>query len=206
MYCHNCGKELFGNYCSNCGAKAISAAPGSEGLDWRSERNFNLLMKHPEVRKLIAKYADQASEKMSAKEFLQLVDLLFIPLAGLSTEKISSKIVPLYKSLGISTGKTASRVFTQSIQESVVKSLCSLAKRGYPLESLDGASDGVILVAKIPSDMWTWGGKVVISIREEESVSEINIATKIGGQLYDWGKSKKLIEGFILDMEGMELA
>lgn len=205
MYCHNCGKEVYGNFCSNCRAKVLEEGLSKSKIDWTVEKNFDKLIKNPRVREIILKYANESLKKISAQEFLELADTIFESLIGVSTKKVSDLVVPIYQKLGISTGKAERKNFNQPIQQVIVKSLCSLAKNGFPVESYEGASDGLLVTAKIPSDMWTWGGDIIISIEGNNSSSEINIVVKIKGQLYDWGKSKKLINSFLLDMQNIEL-
>ena len=196
---------MFGNFCSSCGTKALEQGSFKSEIDWTVEKNFDKLIKHPEVREIILKYANESLKKNSAQEFLELADTVFESLLGVSTKKVSDLVVPIYQKLGISTGKAERKKFNQPIQQVIVKSLCSLAKNGFPIESVEGASDGFVLTAKIPSDMWSWGGDIIISTEGSNSSSEINIATKIKGQLYDWGKSKKLIDSFLLDIQNIEL-
>ena len=208
MYCHNCGKKVIGNFCSNCGTKVIGGNPDPSNakIDWTAEQELDRLIKYPEVRKEISKYANESKKRLSSQKFLELVDLTFAPLVGLSTKSLSEIIVPLYHKLGINTGKSAKRNFNQIIQEVIVKSLCSLAKNGYPLKSCELAANGIVLTAEIPSSMWTWGGNIVISIEEITPFSEITIVTKIKGQLYDWGKSKKVIKKILSDIDNIKLS
>jgi len=205
MYCHNCGKEVFGNFCSSCGSKVIGDQSSASDIDWTSERNFEKLIKYPEVRKVISKFADGSAKKTSSQQFLEWADWVMVPLAGVSVKKISTVAVPIYEKLGIRTGKSAKKTFDQPIQPMIVKTLCSLAKSGYPLKSFEAASDGIALTAEIPSDLLQWGGNIIISIEEIGTTSELTIATKIKGQFFDWGTSKKLIKNIFIDMDQIEL-
>lgn len=205
MYCHHCGKEVFGNYCSNCGTQVMGANLSHTGTSWDTESDFDKLIHYPAVRKIISKYADESPKRTSAKAFLKLVDTAIAPIAGLSTETLAEIVVPIYEKIGISTGKSEMRQYHQSIQKVIVKSFCSLAKNGYPLDTYKKANNGIVLTATIPSDLWTWGGNIIISIEEFPSFTQVNIATKIKGQFYDWGKSKKLINKFLLDIDQIHL-
>lgn len=205
MYCQNCGKEVFGKYCSNCGTKVVAENESESDINWSLEKDFSKLVKYPEIRNLISRYAGESSKKSSAKDFLGMVDIVFAPISEFSLEKMSDIIVPIFQKIGIATGKSETRNYKQSIQQLIVKSLCSLAKNGYPLESCQKATNGTVLTATIPSDMWTWGGNIVISIEVQNSFCKIDIATKIKGQMYDWGKSKKLIQRFFIDVETIKL-
>lgn len=204
MYCHNCGNKVIGNYCSNCGTKIKDENSSNAPTNWALEQNFDELIKYPEVRALISAYAEKSSKSLSSKEFLSLVDLAFVPIGGLSLKKLTDVIVPVYQKLGISTGKSAKEKFNQPVQLVIVKSLCSLAINGYPLESSDKAINGLVLTAKIPSDMWTWGGNILITIEDFSSYTEVNVDAKIKGQLYDWGKSKGVIKKIFSDIENIK--
>jgi len=206
MYCHNCGNKVIGNYCSSCGTKINGENSFNTPTNWALEQNFDELIKYPEVRALVSAYAEKSSKSLSAKEFLGLVDLAFAPIGGLSLRKLTDVMVPVYQKSGISTGKSAKEKFNQSVQLVVVKCLCSLAINGYPLESSDKAINGLVLTAKIPSDMWTWGGNILITIEDFSSYTEVNIDAKIKGQLYDWGKSKGVIKKIFSDIENMQIA
>lgn len=102
---------------------------------WSLEKNYEQLVNYPEVRKLIARYADQSSKKLTAEEFLGLIDIVFKPVSGISLAKMSDTLVLIYRKMGIKTVKKAKRSFEMPISEVIVKALCSLAKNGYPFRS-----------------------------------------------------------------------
>ena len=205
MFCHDCGKKVIGNYCSYCGTKVIGEKEIEANSNWTTERNFDQLIKYPEVRKLISKYAQEATSTISAQEFLSFADLAFKPITGISSAKLADRLLPIFQKSGISTVKSTKVNLNQTIQELIIKVLCSLTKNGYPIDSTEDVHDGFIFVAQIPSDMWTWGGSIVISVEETEDLCILNIAAKIKGQIYDWGKSKKVIQKVLADIEEIEL-
>ena len=42
--------------------------------------------------------------------------------------------------------------------------------------------------------MWTWKGQLTITFAESGTQTEVTAATKIPGQLFDWGKSTKILD------------
>lgn len=210
MYCHNCGQKAFGNFCSHCGTKLITpevtdSAGSVAAPHWSLEKNYTQLINYPDVRNLIAGYAEQSSKKLTAEEFLGLIDIVFKPVSGISLAKMTDLLVSIYGKMGIKTGKKAKRSFELPISEVIVKALCSLAKNGYPVKTVEQAVNGLAIIAKIPSDMWTWGGDLIITIEDMDSTTLVGIHVKIKGQLMDWGKSKKVIRKIMADIEGIPL-
>jgi hypothetical protein len=216
MYCSNCGAQASGNFCFACGAKlavdqpvametstadshATSGIPANPLLD----NNYALLLQSPDVRRLIEHYAKQAPSNRSAEDFLKLADHAVKPFTKVSFATIAQIIVPIYQQLGIKTGKSYSNTFAISIQDMIIKILCSLAKNGYPLQSVERASNGLLFLARLNSDMWTWGGDIVITLENQDSKTSVSIDVKIKGQLYDWGKSKSIIEKISTDIVGI---
>ena len=53
-----------------------------------------------------------------------------------------------------------------------------------------------MIEAQIPSDMWSWDGVMVISLMQEGPAVKVEACASIKGQLYDWGKSRRLLERF----------
>lgn len=208
MHCPNCGALTSGNFCSDCGARlAPEEIPDHPviQLHWSSEKNYRQLINYPEVRALIARYADTSSQNLTADQIFRLVDLVVKPVFGISLKKVSDIYVPIYKKVGIKTGKSSAENFAMPAQEVIVKVLCSLAKNGYPLENMEQAVNGLVLLAKIPSDMKTWGGNAVITIEEAAAGSRVVIGVRFKGQLIDWGKSRSVINKILDDIRSIEL-
>lgn len=97
MYCHQCGATAYGAYCSHCGTKLIIADNDPEPLsqDWADEIRYEVLLRQPEVRDLIARHASQSQKRMSAEDFLELCDKAFVPIAGVSLAKIGAIVQPI---------------------------------------------------------------------------------------------------------------
>ncbi|MGH7493487.1 MAG: zinc ribbon domain-containing protein [bacterium] len=205
MFCHQCGVEAQGAYCSHCGAKLITTAQGHEPLpqDWANEVRYDVLLRRPEVRDLIARHASQSQKRMSADDFLELCDKAFIPLAGVSLAKIGAIVQPIYAALGIKTGKTRKELFSKPVGKVLVAAISSLARHGQPLNKVEQGQDGCLLKAGIPSDMWSFAGDFLITVERREQGPSVEAVTVIKGQLYDWGKSKRILTELFNDIRDL---
>jgi len=104
MFCSRCGSEASGNFCSKCGA-ALATPPAStttagaasagiqEADDWQNEVRYDVLMRRPEVREMIARQAAVSPKHASAEDFLASADKWLKPQVPL--EMISEVLVPL---------------------------------------------------------------------------------------------------------------
>lgn len=208
MYCQNCGAKVSGNFCWQCGAKILSPTDieNAPAPIISPENKYEALVKRPDVRESIAKYAALSPHTLSAQDFLAVADLAFKPLmGGISYSKLTEVIVPIYSKLGIHTGKSTSRIFNAATEEIIIKTLCSLAKNGNPLKSVEQATNGIVLHAEIPSNFYTWAGDLLIVIEEQAATTKVDINANIKGQLYDWGKSNKVINKILADIDTIKI-
>ncbi|MEO7782038.1 MAG: hypothetical protein ABIR84_09460 [Candidatus Nitrotoga sp.] len=136
---------------------------------------------------------------MSAEEFLAISDKV-IPL-GFSLAKVASIVQPIYAKLGIKTGQEYSETLTDPPGAVIVAAICSLARHGQALQQVRQFEDGCLLEANLPSDMWSWEGTLLVSVRRAGTGSRVEGATKITGQLFDWGKSKRCLEVLFEDIK-----
>lgn len=205
MYCHVCGAKGYGGYCYGCGAKLIVAESVNELIpqDWSDEIRYEVLLRIPEVRDLIARHASQGQEHLSGEKFLELCDKAFGPLAGVSLAKIATIAQPLYASLGVKTGKTRKESFTFPAGRALVAAICSLARHGQPLKGVEQGADGCLLKGGLPSDIWSFAGDFVVSVQSEGQGSTVEAATVIKGQLYDWGKSERVLDELFADIKAV---
>ncbi|WP_299276009.1 hypothetical protein [uncultured Psychroserpens sp.] len=206
-YCPTCSIEIEGNYCSECGTKGLNNNK-TEALsipNWRTEKDFDLLIKNPKVHSFISHFLENSKRSISAEVFLERADLLIAPLTSLSVKRTADIIIPIYKNLGVKTGRSSTAHFDIIIQELFIKILCSLAKNNYPLVSVEQADNGIVMLAEIPSDFKTFGGDIIISLQEHDDNIKMDVDAKIKGQLIDWGKSKSVIKNIYKDIEEIEL-
>jgi hypothetical protein len=121
MFCTNCGEKATGRFCAYCGSPVVPCSPGAattnDGLDWKDESRYQVLLHFPEVRDLIARNAPPAVKGLSGEDFLKICDTFSRPLTGLpiSISKLTSVAVPIYARLGIQTGTTRKEVLDAPI-------------------------------------------------------------------------------------------
>lgn len=204
MYCSNCGKQAQGNFCASCGARlttgAGGVAPPSDGSD---EVQYQRLLQIPAIRDQIAQHAALAKPGITAEQFLEVYDLALSPLTGVSIGTVAKIAVPIYSRLGIRTGKTRRERIPRPVGHVLTAALCSLARRGQVLQHVHQAQDGCVLEAQLPSDLWSFEGKLVVSIARATEGASIEASTEIPGQLFDWGKSQRCLNLLVDDLRSL---
>jgi hypothetical protein len=204
MFCSECGKPAQGKFCSYCGARLAAtevianAVPTESGLKWEHEVEYETILRYPGVRDKIERHARQAPVRLTGEQFLMLADKL-VPL-GVPLEDLVSVVQPLYSRLGIKTGKERAGQVPAPVGEVIVRALCSLARRGQTLRGVTQAVDGCVLEAALPSDLFSLNGDLLVSVRRSGTEAEVRGATRIGGQFYDWGKSKRCLDTLFADL------
>lgn len=205
MFCSNCGEKATGRFCAFCGSPVTTAAPGAgstDGLDWKDEARYHVLLHFPEVRDLIARNAPPSLKGLSGQDILNICDTLSRPLTGLpiSISKLSSVVVPIYARLGIQTGATRKEVVLSPIGKTLVAALCSLSRRGRTLKEVHQGADGCVIEATLPGGWRSYEGQIVLSIERQQKGTLVDAAVKIPGQKYDWGISRNCIEETFEDL------
>jgi hypothetical protein len=194
MFCSNCGSPAEGNYCSGCGA-ALAVLPAS---GWEYEVRYAVLVRVPQVRLAIEAHARTARKGISGEQFLALCEKT-LP-GGAPLELLASVVQPIYASWGIGTGKQRSATFEAPIGRMLLHVLCSLARHGQVVRQVQQASDGCLIEAALPSDLWSLEGDLLISVQKQLAGTQIQAATKIKGQLFDWGKSTRCLDRLFADL------
>jgi hypothetical protein len=207
IYCPDCKEKIDGKYCSECGTKGVekSNVDGLIVTNWREEKDLSRIIKNQDVQVFIKQFLDKTKNTLSAEEFFERVDLLFSPLTGFSLKKLAEVTVPIYKKMGVKTSKFKIEHFDDSPQEVLIKILCSLAQHKFPIKEAKEASNGLILVAEIPSSMKTFGGEIIITLEELKGKTSVSANPIIRGQLYDWGKSKSIVKALFSDIQNIEI-
>ncbi len=204
MYCSNCGTEASGNFCSRCGAplnNAVQVVDSEADGDWSKEVRYEVLVRFSEVREKISRHAGMAKKGVSGEEFLGFIDKV-VPM-GFSLEKLGSVVQPVYAQLGIETGKEHIEIIASPPGVVIVAAICSLARHGQVLQRVHQFDDGCLIEAILPSDIWSFEGEVLVAVRVEGDGSRVEVGTKIKGQLYDWGKSKRCLETLFSDIKAV---
>jgi hypothetical protein len=204
-YCGFCGQPLSTPFCTSCGKPApmraasssetVMSAEFSEAVRWQDEVRYETLIRVPEVRDRIARAAATKQGRMSAEEFLamadQVVSLVGIKMVSLKT--LANVVLPIYERIGIKTGKTRSETLEMPVGATIVAALCAFAAQGQGIRQVQQFENGCLLEVSIPSDAWSWEGSLFVTIRSDRSNTRVDAATTIKGQLFDWGKSQRLL-------------
>jgi len=199
MYCSQCGRQADGKFCSECGAalQLPTLPPGG----WEHELRYDVLVRVPEVRAMIDGHSRLSRKKMTGEQFLALCEKL-VP-TGVPLERLAGIIQPITAALGMCTGKERAESIGAPVGRVIVRVLCSLAKGGQSIRSVQQASDGCLFEAALPSDFWSLEGDLVVAVRQKGPQTEVRALTKIKGQLFDWGKSQCCLERLFADLHAV---
>jgi len=206
MFCSRCGSEASGNFCSKCGAalaKPAESSPASgDGAhssdDWENEVRYDVLMQRPEVREMLARQAAAAPKRASAEDFLAGADKwlkLPVPLAV-----VSDIMQPLYARLGVRTGKVRRESLPLPPGRVLVNVMATMARHGYHPTTVQQARDGCSIEALVPSDLRSFEGSLLVTVSRAAGGTNVEAATTIKGQLFDWGKSRAILDEFFNDL------
>lgn len=214
MYCSECGKPAKGKFCSNCGAPLETPQAAAEGPisiplpiqefqvpagNWENEWRYEELIKFPEVRQTIERHTKMARVPISGEQFCKIADkILQNPVP---TDKLAAFTAPIMDSFGIRTGKERNAVIPAPIGRGMLRVLCSLARHGQSLRGVKQGTDGCVFEAVLPSDPMSLEGDLTVSVRRQGAGTEVAAATKIAGQMFDWGKSRRCLDVFFSDLQ-----
>lgn len=205
MFCSECGKPASRKFCTHCGTPLdpVSFEERSSHTDilpisWDNEIRYDVLVKIPEVRSIIAENADQARGGITGEQWLRLFDSVVS--IGVPLEKISGIAQSLSARLGIATGKERDLVVALPVGRVLVRALCYLARNGQEIRKVQQEVNACRVEARLPSNLFSLEGTFVISVERHPSGSSVSARTKIPGQAFDWGKSRRSLEAFISDL------
>jgi len=167
--------------------------------DWSRETSYERLIRVPEIRDMIDRHAAMAVKRVSGEEFLSLCEKA-IPL-GVPFGKLVPSAQSFNAQLGIKTGKQRSKTLRTAPGVVMVAVLCSFARHDQAVRKTTQFEDGCLLEATIPSDLWALEGALHVSVRRAGEGTRVEAATKIPGQLFDWGKSNRCLKEFFNDLK-----
>jgi hypothetical protein len=202
MYCSDCGAKAAGSFCSQCGARLATLEPAAQALDqdWQHEIRYAVLLHFPEVRDLLAQHAARMSKGLSGEAFLDLCEKVYEPVPGVSLSTLAGILAPLYARMGIRTGKVRTEYLPAPAGRVLVAVLCSLAGHGRTITGVHQGEDGCVLEAVLPSDFRSFEGQFIVSVRRHGPEAQVEAATRIPGQLFDWGKSRQCLHQLFEDL------
>lgn len=152
---------------------------------------------------MVSACVQNAHVGMSAEEFLlQFANTLPSLMPGARSAFLRGAARGRERALrrGYKTGKSQVAEFTAPIGHVIAAVLCSLARNSQAVTGTEQLEDGCILTADIPSDAKTFGGTLTIEVERIPNGTAIEGTATIPGQLYDWGKSKKILATLIADV------
>ena len=208
MFCSECGAQATGKFCSLCGHKLSNLAPAHDTLplptDWSDVIDYELLLATPEVRDRISRTAAQSKKSMTGEDFLDMYGKALGKLAGLPISLPMSTIAHFaqstYAKWGIKTGKARHDFIARPAGTVLVSILCSLARNGRTLRGVHQLTDGCLLVAALPSDLFALEGDLIITVGRTHNGTQVEARTEIKGQLFDWGKSTRCLDALFAEL------
>jgi hypothetical protein len=208
MFCSECGAAAHGKFCSSCGTAVSPVVNRSADVipvpvDWSDMCDCEQLLAIPEVRDQISRAASQAKKGISGEEILETFGKTMGKLAGIPVPIPMTGLAHFaqstYAKLGIKTGKSRTEIIPQPIGHVLVSLLCSLARNSRELRGTHQITDGVILVAALPSDLFALEGDLVLTVTCARAGTQIEAKTDIPGQIYDWGKSNRCLDSLFAE-------
>jgi hypothetical protein len=206
MFCEDCGKPVHGRFCGHCGRRIVLDNEADAGLTladvvdgWRYESRVDDLLQWPEVRAAVDQSGRQAVKRMTGEQLLALADKL-VP-QPVSMEGVAAVAQIVWTRLGVKTDRSRATLLTAPIGETLVRTLCSFARRGQSLSKVSQAADGCVLEAAQPSDMWSLAGTLVVTVhRRAADATEVTAIATVTGQLFDWGKNARCLHTLFDDL------
>lgn len=222
MYCSECGAKGTGKFCTGCGHRLAVASRAEEqpretnvpsenadfdatvvlSIDWSDLVDYEQLIAIPAVRDRIARAAAQAKKRMTGEEILDLYGKAMDKFTGvpLPMSKLAGVAQSAYAKLGVKTGKSRSGGYAVPVGEMLVRLLCSLAREGRTLRDVQQLSDGCIVKAALPSDLFALEGDLVVAVTRLGAGSRVEAHTDIPGQMFDWGKSTRCLDAMLAEL------
>lgn len=208
MLCTHCKQQLVvgHRFCGHCGTPITPTdIPETEAsTDWRTSMRPREIMDHPEVRARIEKVTGATPQGMTAEQFYAIAKpIMSVTGAGpLPPLKLLKDVaLPIYAKLGVKTQSEVSQGFKNTFGETLAAVLCSLASRSQPVTEITEATNGCIITSTMASSIWSWEGKMVVSLETHPEGTLLKGTITVPGQTSDWGKTKRALQGLIDDVQ-----
>lgn len=157
-----------------------------------SYTTYRQIVGDPHCQEILKWAAAESDAQMSGEEFLtSAAKVVSIPLP---VGTIGASLSRGYAALGVKTGKTQSHVIEQPYGYVLLAVLAFLAANSMPIVDVADRECQCLIQAVLPSNMFSWKGRVVVTLRADGQRVELEAATKIPGQLYDWGRSNRTLQ------------
>jgi hypothetical protein len=177
--------------------------------------NYRQVVDDPHCQEVLTWAAADADAQMSGEEFLKTAgQIVAIPITALSTiagvpipfsgktfSVISTTAGRASAALGVKTGKTQTHVVAQPYGYVLLAVLTFLAANAMPLTDVAETNGQCVIKAVLPSNPLTWKGHVFVTLRAEGQRVYVEAATKVPGQVYDWGRSRRMLGNLFQTVE-----
>jgi hypothetical protein len=149
--------------------------------DWSNEIDLSKLLQNTQVKGILGDKIPSSTYRSGRDWF-------------------ANPISEFYAKVGVRCTKTQNATFSRPAGKVLVSILFSLADK---IKNVQQETEACTLFCSIPSDFRTAkeGDMVLEVIRLGTGRTMVNAKTKIEGQLYDWGKSKKMLKKLFEDIE-----
>ncbi|TWU57640.1 hypothetical protein [Rubripirellula reticaptiva] len=223
MFCVHCGADGAAKFCSACGKNqspaSLSGDPGGifssddqllveneiveavlvdESADWTNSIHYQTVLDHPVARARIAASAKIAKPGVTGEDLLEVFDA--VSPIGFSLGKFTKAILPIYDKLGIKMDRQTQGVFDTSPGRLMLAVLCTIASKAWVIDEVHQSIDQCSLSTELPSGLITNRGRLHVLIEACDGYCRITFNATISGQLYDWGKSNRLMSDMFSDI------
>ncbi len=163
-----------------------------EHAEWTQELNYQAVLSATDARKRIAAAGWGVTPGLTADDLLAIFDA--VSPIGVSLQKLNGALLPIYDKIGIKTLRWARGSFIAPPGRVLLALMCVLAKNSLEVAEVHQEVQQCGLTVKIPSSLYTNQGQLLVLLRHESTMVQMEIRTRILGQYFDWGKSKRLID------------
>ncbi|NUP30920.1 MAG: hypothetical protein HOU01_04285 [Streptomycetaceae bacterium] len=168
--------------------------------DWRVEFRYGALMAQPEAMGRLEQAAARGKKRLTAREFMErgqqardVWELLGGSFDGLEKQVSNLLGSALGRALGFEINKVHTAPYPQPVGMVLVGVSCAMAETGYRLTQVLQGTDGCVLEAALPRNWATKEGSVVCAVAGNAQQAQVQSAVKVTGQLYDWGRGKRVL-------------
>lgn len=215
MYCVHCGADGAATFCAACGRRQRDELDASQEtgerpetipdphqdvvlatlvarVDWTESIQYQTVLGSSEVRERISSAGKQSKASITGDDLLAIFDAVS-PL-GVSLEKLTNAILPIYDRFGIKINRDSQGVFDAPRGRVMLAVLCTLAAKSFTIDKVLQDHDQCSFHALIPTGLMTNKGRLEIRISPESQCVRVSIGITISGQWYDFGKSSRMLD------------
>ncbi|QDV13229.1 hypothetical protein CA51_31170 [Rosistilla oblonga] len=193
MYCSECGCEVNGKFCSNCGTR-VQLGEVREVFDWRQSYDFERITHIAEVNQRVTQ-AKAGAGRDTSSLLLDLIDAVASPMmGGVSSLAIAKASQPLTAKLGFKTGKERREFVTLPPGEVLANLAVTLASIEHSITCVTFGDNHCHIRATLPPDLRAMEVRLSVNIDGAEQGMWITATAEAEGQWYDWGKCQSQLD------------